>query len=145
MRRDVRSLIRIASYIVRNYFRYAVNDDLAQDVADRFSINPSFALVLIEAFSELRDSFSGKSGSWYIRAIVRMFFVKKVGRYAWVVEGIREFGDYYPAYQVWLVNNRYHCSCHTTKFGYRRRKSICTHVAAVILSRKVSRKIGEYF
>ena len=143
--KDVRGLIRIADFLVRNEWRFLYADDLADEVSRRYCINRDYVRLIVEAFWSLRESFPNKPRSWYVRAIVRLLNgVKRVKGDVWILKGIPELGDHYPVYQVWFAKGRYYCSCYSRKFGYRRRKSICTHVAAVILSRKISRKIGEY-
>ena len=142
----VRSLIRIARCIVYNDYRFLLSDDLADYVCSRFNVNRNFILGIIEAYRDVREIFQGKSNSWFIRALVRLMYgVHRIGAYSWVLRGIPEFGDYYKIYQVWYStrDKRYYCSCFTRRFGQIRRKHICTHIAAVMLSRR-SRKIGEY-
>ena len=70
--------------------------------------------------------------------------VRRVGD-RWVVPGLPELGDNYGQYNVWYdpSQGRYECDCFYRAWGRRRRKEICTHIAAVMLHRR-QRKIGEY-
>ena len=91
---------------------------------------------LYAALLELRVRFD-KPRSWYYRALVRAIVgVRRISEKHWLVAGVFP-DDYYRAYNVWL-NRRgeYECDCYYRRYGKRRRKSICTHVAAVILSRR---------
>jgi len=100
---------------------------------------------LVEALRELRLTFSSKTDSWAFRAVYRCLLgVKRVGERHWLVKGSKKLGDKYPYYNVWLTSNgTYRCDCYYRAWGRRRRKEICTHVAAVILHRR-QRKLVEY-
>ena len=82
--------------------------------------------------------FPGKSYSWIKRAVLRLGDVKEVRDGLYVVYGRRELGDWKPLYQVWFSERegRWLCTCHLGQFGHRRRREICTHVAAVMLFRR---------
>jgi len=101
---------------------------------------------LREALGELRRKFPGKPESWLMRAAVRSFYVRRLGERSWLVEGIRELGDAYRAYRVYLSSSdgRYFCSCFTTSFGHARRRRVCTHIAAVIVWRSMQRLLAPY-
>ncbi|MCS7104124.1 MAG: hypothetical protein NZ954_00975 [Thermofilaceae archaeon] len=90
---------------------------------------------LYAALLELKVSFS-KPESWFLKTTARAIIgVKQVGEKHWIVPGLQ--GDYYGLYNVWLVRGgKYRCDCHNRLFGSSREKSVCTHVASVILSRR---------
>ena len=90
---------------------------------------------LYAAYLELRVIFD-KPTSWYLRALARAIMgVRQVGRRHWLVPGIP--GDHYSMYNVWLSRGgRYVCDCYGRAYGNRRSRMICTHVAAVQLTRR---------
>jgi len=90
---------------------------------------------LYAALLELRVTFS-KSESWYVRAVARVLLgVRRVGERHWIVPSLP--GDAYDAYNVWLTRDgRYMCDCYARSYGQLRERSICTHVAAVMLARR---------
>ncbi|MGC8584340.1 MAG: hypothetical protein ACP5MH_11545 [Thermoproteus sp.] len=98
---------------------------------------------LRRAVEALRADFPGKSSSWIRRALLRLGDVREVREDLYVVEGRRELGDWKPLYQVWWseAEGRWLCTCYYTQFGLRRRKDICTHVAAVMLFRRYKRAL----
>ena len=99
---------------------------------------------LAEALRALRASFPSKPDSWFFRAVLRCLVSVEIVREGhWIVKGLKELGDAYPCYNVWLRGGRYRCDCHFHAWGRRRRKEICTHIAAVMLHRR-QRKISEY-
>ncbi|RLE75629.1 MAG: hypothetical protein DRJ56_05430 [Thermoprotei archaeon] len=99
---------------------------------------------LVEAVRLLRASFPSKRDSWFYRAVLRCLVgVRRAGASHWLVPGLPELGDAYPRYNVWVREGRYACDCFFRAWGRRRRKEICTHIAAVMLHRR-QRKIGEY-
>jgi len=53
------------------------------------------------ALERLRRDFPGKSWSWVKRALLRIPYVREVREGLYVVEGVRELGDWKPLYQVW--------------------------------------------
>ncbi|MEM1684868.1 MAG: hypothetical protein QXU26_03240 [Thermofilaceae archaeon] len=93
----------------------------------------------------LRADFPGKSYSWIKRALLRLGDVKEIRDDLYLVEGRRELGDWKPLYQVWFSQRegRWHCTCYFSTFGMRRRRDICTHVAAVILFRRYKRALEK--
>jgi hypothetical protein len=93
---------------------------------------------LRRAVESLRGDFPGKSRSWIRRALLRLGDVKEVRENLYLVQGRRELGDWKPLYQVWFSERegRWHCTCYASAFGFRRRKEICTHIAAVMLYRR---------
>jgi len=100
---------------------------------------------LKRAVESLRDLFPGKSYSWIRRALLRLGDIKEVREDLYVVYGRRELGDWKPLYQVWLSERegRWLCTCHFNQFGHRRRREICTHVAAVMLFRRYRRAVEK--
>ena len=90
------------------------------------------------AVESLSRTFPGKSRSWIKRTLVRLGDVREAGGGLYVVYGRRELGDWKHMYQVWYSERegRWYCTCFTSAFGFRRRREICTHVAAVMLYRR---------
>lgn len=95
------------------------------------------------AVEKLKADFPGKSYSWIKRAVLRLGDVKEVRDGLYLVEGRRELGDWKPLYQVWFSQGRWYCTCYFTAFGLRRRRDICTHVAAVMLYRRYKRALEK--
>jgi len=95
------------------------------------------------ALERLRQDFPGKSRSWVKRALLRLPYVREVREGLYVVEGVRELGDWKPLYQVWWSERegRWECTCYYSTFGWRRRRGICTHVASVLLYRRFKRAV----
>jgi len=95
------------------------------------------------ALEKLKKDFPGKSRSWIKRALLRLPYVREVRDGLYVVEGVRELGDWKPLYQVWWSERegRWECSCYYSTFGWRRRRGICTHVASVLLYRRFKRTV----
>ena len=93
---------------------------------------------LRRAVESLREDFPGKSYSWVKRALMRLGDVREVRENLYLVYGRRELGDWKPLYQVWFSERegRWLCTCYLSAFGFRRRKEICTHIAAVMLYRR---------
>jgi len=93
---------------------------------------------LRRAVQSLREDFPGKSYSWIKRALLRLGDVKEVRENLYLVYGRRELGDWKPLYQVWFSERegRWFCTCYLSAFGFRRRREICTHIAAVMLYRR---------
>ena len=98
---------------------------------------------LRRAVESLAADLPGKSYSWIRRALIRLGDVKEVRDNLYVVHGRRELGDWKPLYQVWFSERegRWLCTCYFGQFGHRRRKKICTHVAAVMLFRRYRRAV----
>jgi len=82
------------------------------------------------ALEKLKQDFPGKSPSWVKRALLRLPYVREVREGLYVVEGVRELGDWKPLYQVWWSERekRWECTCYYSTWGWRRRRGICTHV-----------------
>ena len=78
---------------------------------------------------------------WVARAVARVLLgtVARKGEGTWLVYGVPELGDWHGYYIVALEGGRYRCSCYATKWGWRRARRICTHVAAVMLARRAER------
>jgi len=95
------------------------------------------------ALEKLRRDFPGKSRSWVKRALLRLPYVREVRDGLYVVEEVRELGDWKPLYQVWWSERegRWECTCYYSTWGWRRRRGICTHVASVLLYRRFKRAV----
>jgi hypothetical protein len=93
---------------------------------------------LRRAVESLSKTFPGKSRSWIRRALLRLGDVREVRENLYLVQGRRELGDWKPLYQVWFSERegRWYCTCYASAFGFRRRREICTHIAAVMLYRR---------
>lgn len=100
---------------------------------------------LREAVERLRRDFPDKSYSWIKRAILRLGDVKELRDGLYLVEGRRELGDWKPLYQVWYSERerRWYCTCYFSTYGSKRRRDICTHVAAVMLYRRYKRALEK--
>ena len=98
---------------------------------------------LRRAVESLSSTFPGKSRSWIRRALLRLGDVKEVRENLYLVYGRRELGDWKPLYQVWFSERegRWFCTCYLSAFGFRRRREICTHIAAVMLYRRYRRAL----
>jgi hypothetical protein len=97
------------------------------------------------AVESLSRTFPGKSRRWIKRTLMRLGDVREAGDGLYVVYGRRELGDWRQMYQVWYSERegRWHCTCFTSAFGYRRRREICTHVAAVMLYRRYRKALEK--
>jgi hypothetical protein len=93
---------------------------------------------LRRAVESLSSTFPGKSRSWIRRALLRLGDVREVRENLYLVYGRRDLGDWKLQYQVWFSERegRWYCTCYASAFGFRRRKEICTHIAAVMLYRR---------
>ncbi len=100
---------------------------------------------LRRAVESLLSAFPGKSRSWIRRALLRLGDVKEVRENLYLVYGRRELGDWSQMYQVWYSERegRWHCTCYVSAFGFRRRREICTHVAAVMLYRRYKKALEK--
>ncbi|RLF17752.1 MAG: hypothetical protein DRN06_03230 [Thermoprotei archaeon] len=145
--------------------RRILREGPVQDISSVLGIEDEVVIAIREAVLDMQSIFSikryrgddvdvktlrkarGKSESWYIRAVTRMFFVKQVRELAWRVKGLPELGDEYDEYLVTFSKdrNRYVCSCYShgkPEWRKAREKKICTHIAAVILYRRVLKRIN---
>jgi hypothetical protein len=100
---------------------------------------------LRRAVESLREDFPGKSYSWIKRALLRLGDVREVRENLFTVGGRRELGDWKPLYQVWFSERegRWYCTCYASAFGFRRRREICTHIAAVMLYRRYRKTLEK--
>ncbi len=98
---------------------------------------------LRRAVQSLKEDFPGKSYSWIRRALLRLGDVREVRENLYLVYGRRELGDWKPLYQVWFSERegRWLCTCYASAFGFRRRREICTHIAAVMLYRRYKKAL----
>ena len=101
--------------------------------------------LLRRAVESLLSAFPGKSRSWIRRAILRLGDVREVRENLYLVQGRRELGDWKPLYQVWFSERegRWFCTCYLSAFGFRRRREICTHIAAVMLYRRYRKALEK--
>ncbi|MGC9119642.1 MAG: hypothetical protein ACP5I3_11765 [Thermoproteus sp.] len=99
---------------------------------------------LDRAVESLRADFPKASPSWIRRAVLRLGDVSEGPGY-YVVKGRPELGDRRPQYHVWWssAEGRWLCTCYYTQFGLRRRRDICTHVAAVLLFRRYKKALEK--
>jgi len=97
------------------------------------------------AVESLSRTFPGKSRRWIKRTLMRLGDVREAGDDLYVVYGRRELGDWKPLYQVWYSKRegRWYCTCFTSAFGFRRRREICTHIAAVMLYRRYRKALEK--
>jgi hypothetical protein len=100
---------------------------------------------LRRAVESLSSTFPGKSRSWIRRALLRLGDVREVRENLYLVQGRRELGDWKLLYQVWYSERegRWHCTCYASAFGFRRRREICTHIAAVMLYRRYRKALEK--
>lgn len=93
----------------------------------------------------LSRTFPGKSRRWIKRTLMRLGDVREAGDGLYVVYGRRELGDWKPLYQVWYSERegRWLCICFASAFGFRRRREICTHIAAVMLYRRYRKALEK--
>jgi hypothetical protein len=97
------------------------------------------------AVESLSRAFPGKSSRWIKRALLRLGDVREVRENLYLVYGRRELGDWKPLYQVWFSERegRWLCTCYSSAFGFRRRREICTHIAAVLLYRRYRKALEK--
>ena len=138
-KRDPRVLKKVANRIVKASYDFLERDRRAREIAEEFDLDESDVLLLMDALDEVRSKFPGKSKSWYVRAVLRVLSgVKRVRKDHWIVPGSHVLGDYYPYYNVILGSDgKYVCDCHVHAYGYVRKSRICTHIAAVMVYRRV--------
>ncbi len=101
--------------------------------------------LLRRAVESLLSAFPGKPRSWIRRALLRLGDVREVRENLYLVYGRRELGDWKPLYQVWFSERegRWFCTCYASAFGSRRRREICTHIAAVMLYRRYKKALEK--
>ena len=140
MREDrIRIMKRVANRIVKASYDFLERDGRAREIAEEFNLDEGDVLLLMDALDEVRSKFPGKSDSWYVRAVLRILSgVKRVHKDHWIVPGLNTLGDYYPYYNVKMTKDgKYTCDCHVHAYGYTRRSRVCTHIAAVMVYRRV--------
>jgi len=135
----IRIMKRIAEIVVRASYDFLEREERAREIAEEFNLNEGDVLLLMDALDEVRSKFPGKSDSWYVRAVLRVLSgVKRVRKDHWIVPGSHVLGDYYPYYNVVMTKDgKYTCDCHVHAYGYVRKSRICTHIAAVMVYRRV--------
>ena len=138
-KRDPRVLKRVANRIVKASYYFLERGERAREIAEEFDLDEGDVLLLMDALDEVRSKFPGKSNSWYVRAVLRVLSgVKRVRKDHWIVPGSHVLGDYYPYYNVVLGSDgKYVCDCHVHAYGYVRKSRICTHIAAVMVYRRL--------
>lgn len=98
-----------------------------------------------EVIQVFRNMFPGKSESWIKRCIARLPTIRKISKNVWFIRCSPKLGDRRPYYIVTYdeKKGKYTCTCYDplSPWGERRRKEICTHVGAVILSRLLGQKL----
>ncbi len=122
-------------------------DKSAETISGKYALNYRDTLVFIKAFNALKQKFPDKSESWFLRAAIRVVVgVIKIGEYKWKVPGVRELGDVYNWYLVRYDerSKTYICDCFSHYGGIYRRRKVCTHVAAVIVRRKMDSLLTEF-
>jgi len=141
-----RTYYNAARYIISNLPLFFDLEDLAADVSMKYDLEFGEALVLCEVLKELRETFPGKSSSWFQRAALRALTVRKVADNVWVVSGFYSLGDNYTRYAVRYdaKEKKYTCDCFLHFMGRVREYKICTHIAAVIIYRKMQRRLSEW-
>ena len=96
------------------------------------------------AINALMEMFPHKSKSWIRRCIKRLPTVRKLCKNVWFLRCMPELGDRRAYYLVVFdeKTGRYTCSCYDklSMWGERRRKEMCSHVGAVILSRLIGQE-----
>jgi len=145
--RDLKRALKLCRYIIRHRFNYVTDTTFSIVVCQKFNLNREYVLRILEALRYMYMSFPDKSESWYVRCLTRyMLGITHSGK-TWIVKGYRELGDYYPYYYVNYLPKaeKYFCTCFLNRFGKIREKKICTHIGAVILYRKIWRKLNEYY
>jgi len=106
--------------------RYIVRSALEGSRSDEFST------AILDLYREIPRE------SWLVRGVTRVLLgtVVRKGECTWLVYGVPELGDWHGYYIVSLEKGKYRCSCFSTGWGWRRARRICTHVAAVMLTRQ---------
>lgn len=99
-----------------------------------------------EQIQNFRIKFLGKSSSWIETSIRRLGDVSRETQNMWSVRGKRELDDYQRVFLVIFdpQEQRYRCTCFTSRFGYVREKEICTHIGSVILWRMINKSSDEH-
>ena len=136
----------IMSSVLRFYSDYQAERD-AERISRRYGISYRKTLVFIRALNRLKCKFPDKGESWLVRAAIRVAAgVDRVGRNKWRVPGLRELGDAYAWYLVKYSGRfrTYICDCYFHYGGVYRERSVCTHIAAVIVYREMNSLLHEF-
>ncbi len=145
-----RACLRVSHFLARRIsggLPPELLEELAREASLRYGLPLRDALALARALAELRAEFPGKSPSWFARAATRVLLgVRKVREGCWLVRGSALLGDSYPVYAVSFhpEERRYYCTCASHFGGDRRKIGICTHVAAVMVYRRLARSLAEF-
>ena len=114
-------------------------------LAEKYDVSIEYINAILEGAYKLRALFPGRSLSWYVRSSTRVLLgIRKISDRHWVVRGIKEYGDVYRYYNVFLSGDKYICDCFSRVFGWYRKNRVCTHIGAVILARKASKRISFF-
>jgi len=129
---DIRKIYRLSLFIVRDKVDFIYSYSEFGQLID-------FIPIIVDGLSYLKEKFPNKSDSWYARALARALVgVKKVSSNHWLVKGFKYFGDSSSLYNIiQLKDGKYVCDCYSRAFGFYRRGKVCTHIASVILARKM--------
>jgi len=144
--KDLKKALKLNRYIVRHRFDYITDSSFATIICERYKLNREYVLRILEALRYMYMSFPNKGESWYIRCLTRYMMGVEYSGKTWIVKGYRELGDNYPYYYVNYLpkSQKYFCTCFLNRYGKIREKKICTHIGAVILCRRIQKKIKEY-
>jgi len=141
-----RNYWRASGFIIEKLDREYFEEDIAYEVDLKYGIPFNEALLLVQVLKELRVLFPKKSESWFKRSAVRALFVVKKSDNWWLVPGFLSLGDEYSVYTVVYdkMNGKYVCDCFYHFYGDIRKAKICTHIGAVMIYRRLQRKISEF-
>ena len=140
-----RSYWNATRYILARINHY-FDEDLAYEIDMKYGIAFDEALRLVQVLRELKNLFDKKSDSWFQRSAVRALFVIKKTENWWLLPGFKNLGDKYAIYAVVYDarEKKYYCDCFWHYLGKIRQIKICTHIGAVIVYRRLQRRITEY-
>ncbi len=121
-------------------------EDIAYEVDLKYGIPFDEALILVQVLKELKELFPKKSESWFKRSAVRALFVVRKNDNWWLVPGFLSLGDEYSIYSVLYdkKEKKYTCDCFYHFYGEVRKAKICTHIGAVMVYRRLQRKLSEF-
>jgi len=139
---------RASLFLVRRIGKHiGETESIAREASERYGLSYGVALALARALEELAEEFPGKSRSWFARAATRVLLgVRRARENCWLVKGSPLLGDSYPVYAVSYhpEEREYYCTCSSHFGGIKRKMEICTHVAAVIVYKRLSRSLSEF-
>ncbi len=96
-----------------------------------------------EQAQNFRIKFLGKPHSWVETSMKRLGDILQETPEMWRVRGRNEFNDYQNVYLVTFnpKEQKYKCTCFSTRYGHVREKEICTHIGSVIFWRMMNKAI----